>query len=545
WLGRQFSGLNSFMQQPIYGGMGSAGLTGSPFYGPPSPSAGMFSGAGPSIGQGLGAAASIGMGAYGLLKGGQDTAGTIGSIGQIAGGIITMLPIPGAQIVGPIVSLLSSVIPGLFGGGPKIPPQPALAYGMGNFYSDGGSSYQYGGGSLGAGSAMTAGARAIGTNLQKAFRAAGLSAVPGNLYGGELASGMDHTLNGQEWQDRAYTQTALTLPGGGTEQLTYNDSSRDAQAAGEYLLAQVFKANVLRGGVSGAGEGLKAGLEKINPITSEDLDRVVSLGVAYDKLGKAINPAKDALDQISASFDDLKNFAAEAGLSLDPINDALKKQSTRSAQDFIDSMLDPLAVQMRALADERESAMASAEYIRDNVKDVYVDMDRIATYYTNKEAALRDQFYQGSITNLQALIDRLTYGDLANASPTLQLSGTKAAYDAALAQARAGDANAITNLSGYAESYLGVARQSFASSPEYQALAEQIRSALQEMAITLTGGGAAPTGSTTPSQQTATGQQIAQLTAMVQDMAAGREEDRRENAQLRDLLQRYVTGRAA
>ena len=534
WLGRQFSGISSFLSQPIYGGMGSAGLTGSPYYGPPSPSAGMFSGSGPSFGQGIGAAASIGMGAYNLLKGGQSTAGTIGSVGQMVGGAITFLPIPGAQIVGPAISLLSSIIPGLFGGdGPKIPPQPALQYSMGNFYSGGGSGYTYGG---------DGGGQSIGTNLLKSFRAAGLSIVPGNLYGGELAGGVDHTLKGGQWSDRPYTQTGLITPGGALERLTYNDASMNSQQAGEFLLAQVFKANVMRGGVSGAGAGLKAGLDKINPTTAEDLDRVVSLGTAYDRLGKAINPAKDAIDKISASFDDMKSFATEAGLSLDPINAELKKQSARSAQDFIDAMLDPLAVQMRALNDERASALESAQYIKDNFESVHVDMDRIATYYTNKEAALRDQFYQGGVANLQALIDKLTYGDLANASPTLQLSGTRASYEAALAQARAGDASAITNLSGYAENYLGVARQSFASSPEYQALVEQIRAAAQEVLTAAGGGGSTATGVSSP-QQTANDQRIAQLTAMVQDLGSQVASRDARVDQLVDLMQRIATNR--
>lgn len=536
WLARQFSGIGNFLNSPI---MPPSGATlGGGAFGPAGPGLG-----GLTWGSAIGGIGSIGMGAYGLLSGKGGTANTIGSIGQIAGGVMMM--VPGLQPFGAALSLLSGILPGLFGEGPKIPPQPPLAY-SGGAFNGVGTGYGYEGGSVGAGSSLTSGATTIGSNLLKAFRAAGLTAVSGRLIGGGLGVGMDHTLNGQQWEDRPYTETELRLPGGLREALTGNDSSRTPEQASEFLLAQVFRANVLRGGVSGAGIGLRTGLDKINPTTSADLDRVVSLGTAYDMLGKAANPAKVAIDQVSASFDDLKSYATEAGLALEPINAEMKKQSERSAQDFIDSMLDPLAVAQRALADERESALESARYIRDNFENVHVDMDRIATYYTNKEAALRDQFYQGAVENLQSLIDRLTYGDLANASPTLQLSGTKAAYDAALARARSGDANAITDLSGYAESYLGVARQSFASSPEYQALVEQIRAALQEVQISVTGGGSGTGAGTAPAaQQTSTGQQIAQLTAMVQEMAAARDEERRANAELRDLLQRYVTNRAA
>lgn len=548
WLARQFSGISNWLSSPVsslfgasatpaggfadVGGLLASGQTG----------ASAAATGGLSIGGALGGIGSIGMGAYGLLSGRGGTANTIGSIGQIAGGVMMM--VPGLQPFGAALSILSGILPGLFGEGPKIPPQPPLAY-SGGAFNGSGLGFSYEGGSVGAGSSLTSGATTIGTNLLKAFRAAGLTTVAGRLIGGGLGVGMDHTLNGQQWEDRPYTETELRLPGGLREALTGNDSSRTPEQASEFLLAQVFRANVLRGGVSGAGIGLRTGLDKINPTTSADLDRVVSLGTAYDMLGKAANPAKAAIDQVSASFDDLKSYATEAGLALEPINAEMKKQSERSAQDFIDSMLDPLAVAQRALADERESALESARYIRDNFENVHVDMDRIATYYTNKEAALRDQFYQGAVENLQSLIDRLTYGDLANASPTLQLSGTKAAYDTALARARSGDANAITDLSGYAESYLGVARQSFASSPEYQALVEQIRAALQEVQISITGGTATASTTAPSGQQTAVGQNMAQLQAMVRDLADDKADLLRELRQTNELVQRLVSGRAA
>ncbi len=157
-------------------------------------------------------------------------------------------------------------------------------------------------------------------------------------------------------------------------------------------------------------------------------------------------------------------------------------------------MLDPLSVQLRALNDEKDSALASAEYIRDNVAGVFVDMDRIATYYTNKEAALRDQFYQGAVENLQNLIARLSYGDLANASPDTSLTGTRATYLATLAQARAGVATAVTSLPGIAETYATSARGYFASSPEYAALVADIRRNLEEVVAVTTGGSTSGAG---------------------------------------------------
>jgi hypothetical protein len=425
------------------------------------------------------------MGAYGLLRGGGSTASTIGSIGQMAGGVMMM--IPGMQPFGAALSVLSSIVPGLFGEGPKIPPQPPLAYGMGSFYATGGRTYTNGSDALNGGTGLDG--APLGAAVMNYFRSAGLSPVAGKLIGGELASGVDHQRSGNGWSDRPFTQIGLVGPSGGLERLTYNDSSRGPQAAGEMLVAQVVRANVLRGGVSGAGAGLTAGLKTIDPTTQADLDNVIAMGTAYDRLGKAANPVKDAIDNLSGSFDDLTGFATKAGLSLEPVTAELAKQTRRTAQDFIDSMLDPLAVQMRALQDDRESALASAEYIRKNVEGVFVDLDKIVDFYGKKRLALEDQFYGGAITNLQALIEQLSTGGLSNLSPTSQLAALKGDYAATLSAARTGDAEAITHLAGDASNYINAGRQYFASSQAFEDLRRQIMADLLEVQSQLGGGG--------------------------------------------------------
>lgn len=485
WLARQFGGIGSFLNSPLYSMGGNPLASGA--FGPTAP--GLFNGS-VSIGGALGGLGSIGMGAYGLLSGKGGAANTIGSIGQIAGG--AMMMIPGLQPFGAGLSILSSIIPGLFGSGLQIPKQPPLAYGMGNFYATGGTSYMNGSGALNGGTGLDGGP--LGSAVMGYLRSAGLSPVAGKLIGGELASGVDHQLNGNQWSDRPYTQIGLVHPGGGLERLTYNDSSRNAQQAGEMLVAQVVRANVLRGGVSGAGAGLTAGLDKLNPTTQADLENVIAMGTAYDRLGKAQNTVKDAIDKLGGSFEELRDFATKAGLSLDPINAELEKQTRRTAQDFIDNMLDPLAVQLRALDDERASALESAQYIKDNVSGVFVDMAKVAEFYTNKEAALRDQFYQGGVSNLENLIKRLTYGDLANASPDTSLAGTRSAYTDTLARARAGDSTAISNLAGLAETYTTTARNYYGSATSYVAVQEQVRRDLQDAVAVATGGAASGPG---------------------------------------------------
>ena len=212
-------------------------------------------------------------------------------------------------------------------------------------------------------------------------------------------------------------------------------------------------------------------------------------------------------------------FLKKLGLALAPIEAEQAKQTKRVAQDFLDSMLDPLAVQLRALNDERTQSLANAEYIRDNVKDVYVDMTRIAEYWTKKETDLREQFYAGSVSSLQALLQKLTYGDLANASPDTTLSGTRGTYSATLAQSKAGSGMATSNLAGYAESYASAARSYFGSSPEYAAIVEQIRRDLEER-VGANGSGTASANSATNDATNAVLQSNAELRAMVSDLVS-------------------------
>jgi hypothetical protein len=550
WLGRQFSGVSDWLGSPV-GGFGGP-LTGSSpaALAAPNGATGATLG-GLTWGGALAGIGSIGLGAYSMLSGGGSPGSMIsGGAGILGGGLALLGPMLGlGAAAGPIglgIGLVGSLLGGLFGGGgPKIPPMPALAYGYGGFTPTAAGGYTYSGDSLGSGSPLTSQAQTLATSLTTAFKAAGLVAVPGSLIGGGIASGTAHLWNGKQWQDSPYTQTGLINQDGSYTSLTANDTSRSPDAAAQYLLTQVFKANVMQGGVSGAGAGLKAGLETINPVTTDDLNRVIALGTAYDKLGAAINPAKDALDKISASFDDLKDYATQAGLSLDPINDELAKQSKRSAQDFIDAMLDPLAVQMRALDDAKEQALASAEYIKANITGVNVDINRIVDYYGKQRLALEDQFYQGGITNLENLVKKLTYGDLANASPLATLAGVQADYASTLAQARGGDVASIAGFSDIASQLADLGRQSFASGPEYEALRQQILSDVLEVQGVAQGGGAAnaPTGapSTLSADAVAANRQVAQMAAMVQSMADSNADLKRQLQQTNDLLQRYVS----
>lgn len=558
-----------------FGSLFSGGSTGGGWFGSignwlnsPIGSAGYISGMGPA-GQGLqglggagpgmfgnltplgaiGGLASMGFGIYNLATAKTPMGALGGGLGLVGGGLGLAA---GAGLIGsafgPVgmgLGLLGGLL-GLFGGSaePPIPPQPALDLSIGSFVPNGVRGFTASGYGMNGGGSLGTQAGTLGTTVSRLFRSADVSPIAGATYGGRIWSGVDHVLNGRTWADRPYTQTALLTPGGDQEFVTYNDGSRGLQAAADLLIAAVFKANVLRGGVGGASEALKAGVRAYDPVTAKDTQTVIALAGAYDKLGKVTGTAKEALDKISASFDDLADFADRAGLSMKPINDEIEKQSKRWAQDFIDNMLDPLALQLRALADEKDSALASAQYIRDHVAGVYVDMDKTVAYFTDKEAALRDQFYGGAVESLQQAINALSLGPLSNASPTTQFAALKSGYDTTLAQARAGDADAISRLAGAGNDYATSSQQMFASSPQYEALRQQILADLREVQASIQGGGTGGQGAPLAENSAATKavlQQAVAQQAMIDELARQNAVLMAKLGQTNDLLQRLAT----
>lgn len=475
----------------------------------------------------FGGAASIGLGAYNLFTAKTTGQAVGGGLGILGGGLgLASALIPGMAALGPVglgVGLLAAILPSLLGGGdstPKIPPQPALIYNYGGFSPNASGGYT---------SDRTTGASTIATSVLGLIHQAGLTTVAGNMWGGDFAEGVNHVLVNGQWQAQPYTNAGLSGPNGQYRALEY-DHNMSSSAAAELLAVATFSENVHHGGVANASDSLKAGLDAYGPTTIAQAQNIIALSTAYDKLGKSANPVKDSIDKVTASFDQLTQFAGDAGLSLAPINAEMAKQTQRTAQDFIDNMLDPLAVQMRALQDSEDSAMASAQYINDNVQGVYADTAKIAAYYLDQRAKLDDQYYNGAVTNLKALIANLTYGDLANASPDTSLSGTRASYNATLAQAQGGDATAIGNLSSVAQAYATSARSYFASGPEYAALVAQIRQDLAGELDTITGGSSSSDGTAAAnSNSSALAQQYSQLVDMFN-------QSQQSNAALMDKL---------
>lgn len=521
WLGggRPFGFLNS----PVMPGSMPAGQ-----YGPAMPGLG-----GMTWGNVLGGAMGVGMGAYQLITGNGSTGSTIGGIGSMVGGVVSM--IPGLQPVGMAISLLSSFLPGLFGDDkPKLPP---LA-GANVQWSYGPNGYTAKESQMNGGAAIGGKYGGVPSQIEALFKATGGTVTdPSKVFGAAV------------WQNyrEGQTSTYIISPTQGSNNIW--TGSGDAGPQIDRMVARAFAASVVNGALSGVSDTLMKALQHRDLTSIQDANYAISGADRYDHLLDKAPAAAAALKEINASFDEMTEWAQSFGMSVAPVEEALKKARAQYAEDYMDtinSAFDPLGVALKKLAKEREDGMKEAQYIADNVSDVFIDMARVAEYYTKKEADLRKQFYASELSNLQSLIDRLTFGDLAGGSAALTLSGTGAAYRAALAQSRAGDVTATSNLSSLAEAYVNAGRANFASSPEYYALIAEVRAQLEERQSALSGGVVA-TGSASNVNEATTAvlQQNAQLTEMVRTLAQQVADVTSRLDQTNAQLQRYNVNRGA
>ena len=444
-----------------------------------------------SFGMGnLSGAVGVGMGAYGLATDKKPTtASTIGHIGSMVGGALMMIPTPYTMAAGAVISLASAVLPSLFGGD-EYKWDPLAGANVAYNWNAATGSYGTADTQQQGGKSIAGQFKSVPSTLEGLYKAAGGKVNPAMAFNAAIWN------NQREGTTSAY----VISPTQGSNQI--GQTSGDPSALISKMIGNVFTNMVTNGGLSGVSPTLQKALRNREAYSVEEATSIVELTTAYDNFGKGVNKAKPVLDQVTASFEKMTATATTFGLALEPIAAEQEKQTKRTAQDFIDNMLNPLAVQMRALEDQQKDALASAQYIKDNVTSVYVDMAKIAEYYTRQEAALRQQFYASEISNLQTAIQQLTYGGLSGASPVDTLSGARGTYAATLAQAQAGDRTAIGRLASDATAYVSVGKNFYGSSQEYADLIAQVRAALaDEMATLQTGGPGTPAAAATEASQ--------------------------------------------
>ena len=417
-----------------------------------------------SVGSMLGAGLSIGMGAYSLATS-RNTAQTIGGIGQMIGG--GMMLIPGMQIPGMIVSVLSSVLPGLFGGEEyKWPPLAGANIRFdpsANGYTStateqlGGRSIagQYGG---------------IAGTIDALYKVTGGTLNPGLATGGAIWNN----------QREGTTSTYAIHPWLGSVQLS--EGNGDQSGAVDRMVAKMFYMTATTpGALTGVSPTLTRALGGKEPTSTAAITSLLDLVKAYDSLGKETTQAEAALKAIDGSFASLTAGAREYGLSLAPIEAEQNRQRLKYAQDFADSIgreLDPISYQIEDLDRWRQKMLEENRYLLDNVAGALDQVNAIEELYGRKRAAI----VQSQAASLLDTIQRLTYGDLSGASAVDTLGGTRGTYLATLAQARGGDLTALGRLGADASTYVTTARSFYGTNADYAAIAGQVKDALIEQA---------------------------------------------------------------
>lgn len=538
-----FGGVSSFLSQPLgslfpsaapaggfadVGALLSSGSTGA------SASASGISGiGGASIGSALGAGLGIGMGAYQAITS-KSLGGTLGGIGTMIGS--GMMLIPGMQIPGMIVTALSAILPSIIGE-PNTRTHSStnanLRYGSGSWYTTGGA---YGSGANSSQSESQL--RGLTGGIDSVFDLMGGVKDARKVWGLDASS---WTAQGKDW---SYTSRATHLvdPSGNREAWRMNMGDMMDTGA-----AQVAIRSILGGAVGEITSTMTTALKAMSAASmgiEETGKSIVFVDEVYERLGKGALTVRSQFRELESQFTEMTATAKRLGLSLAPIEAEQKKATERLGRDYIDNLIDPIAVGLRAWADEKASILANVDYIGKNT-DVIVDMARINEALLRKEAALKEQLYGGAISQLEDAIKRLLPGgNLANIDPAGTLAGLQATYQATYAQASAGDAAAIGRFGGEASSYAEYAQSYFAGSPEYNAIKLQIVEALQTVQAAAMGPSVQADG-TPSSASNANGAQMQQLLGTVNNLIAELQQERQESAKLRAVLSRYVTTQAA
>lgn len=158
-------------------------------------------------------------------------------------------------------------------------------------------------------------------------------------------------------------------------------------------------------------------------------------------------------EQLGASERELALIRTHAERNMARLVGQLEIQTAQLAAEFLGVTSERLA----ALEEEQ----AAIEQIRD---------DRRAAFEAERQAIQRLREFADSLLLNQALTPL---------TPREQLAEARRQFESTLGRARGGDANALGQLQGSAQSFLTIARDFFASSPEFSRIFDQVQGSLR------------------------------------------------------------------
>ncbi len=452
--GASGGGLSGFFNRPIDSGWGSLPAG---HYGPVQPGLG-----GITWGQGLGALGGAGMGIYQLARGGGSTGSTIGGIASLVGAGVSLIPGIG-QIAGPIIGMLGSILPGLFG---ESKPEPPTVKATGNLSFGAGGSTTISGSEMNGAQSLTGVLGDVAKSIKEITDAAGgLRDVAGGF-----AIDMETFSKGEFSNGTIF----VTTPGGGRRQWGQSSDPRMQEHALNTASAHIAHAMLMES--KSISDNMRSGLaaygrQNLNyAFTKDELTKVIGDLKAFDNaikfFGRDVTESERALTELNESFDTLVEVAKKYELGAGEIarvEAERTRQQRRLAEDFTGSiardLMSPVEQAMKDIGDERAARYLENEALKKipgfvdqaaNIEAAY-QRKRLKIMEEANAAALAAQIaaaralneeminsVTASVTRAQDLIRSLTPGGaLGNVDPRTQLAGLRATYAASFAQAMA------------------------------------------------------------------------------------------------------------
>jgi hypothetical protein len=428
------------------------------------------------LGAALGGAAT-GFG-IGSLVGGFNLFGKKGpgaSIGGSLGGLAGSLTgIPGLDLVG---SLLGSVVGSLFGPGPSSGP-----FSYGTAHSQGGRLAYVGSSSLKGG---------VGDMAPLVNETTAVANQLADLFGAEFADNAVLRIGyiANEQGVKGYSVSGAGRKGTNDAFNNYKFFGENKEAAQIFAIEKAimgggFNGLSTGGGLQGIGAEERGYLGKsfsIRKTTEEVLKDAALIADLFGETEAAMSEAAIALRDLNQHYDAQIERARELGIAetelvrrrAEAIAD-LKSGFVAGIEDQILAITDPMAFALKQLDKEFES-------IRANAEDFGVGMVEVERLYGLKRQQVLEQIAQTSISDLQRFLEELKFGEISGASPGDRLAGSRAAFEAAAAQAMAGDAVARGRIQDLGSTFLGESRGYNASGSAYYNDVERVRQVVEAL----------------------------------------------------------------
>ena len=532
----------------------------------------------------------LGFGAGTLLNsllGGNSTGGMIGSgVGALGGAIVgSIFPVVGTVIGGLLGGLLGGGVGGLFGNNnPSVGPN---ASGNARFVN---GTFQFTGGGSDNGGSVAGIAQALGgvaSAVNQIIAKLGATVGPTNNQG-EISFTNFPSQGGL---------SGLAFGSGGTGRIGF----ADVQTAQEQLTIAALQSVARQGGLQGVSDAIVTAMKNSVATKLEDFasdidfaksldDTIKGLADANDQFSQVANSAKaaalsttqqltdlktraDALglggqgaqaiqsvidsllnftaqpEQISATeqalaaiqghFAGLKDALAQFGVTAEQIDAAQAAALAQTRQGFNDT----ITAQIEGITDPLQAALdafdKAAQQRVDDATKLGADLVAVERLNGLQRQQVIEQANQQATNGLRDFFNEITFGKTSGAAPGASLEGARATFQAAAAQALAGDATAQGRIQQLGQSLLDSSRGFYASGAGFQHDLDLVRSVVGQL-IGVNDNGSAGVVAAINNSGSQTAQLLAQILNELSDLRAAYQQVLLQNQQFVSQLSRLA-----